>query len=499
MVDFVQIPGEWAVPGSYTEIKDVPSQDTLAGMPLRVVIVGQVSGGSASVNTVYRNVTSGTAAGLFGVGTVLTQAINAFSTERSDIVLDAVGVAPATGGVAAVGSITFSGTATSAGTGAVMIGGNRFTFAVASGASATAAAAALLASLNTQASGANGTVLKIACGLTATVSGAVVTLTAGETGDASGGNCEIRTTTRTADQVPGLTIATSPMQNGAGLPDITPALQALGETWYSDIVLTGHDAANISAAVLEARRRNNAMVAKDARVWAAYTGTQAQIQALAAQFSTAEELVLIGAQGPYWSPWVLAAVCAAQGSQSLNSDPSRQLRGIALNGLSGLGPPASSQFSSTQRNVLLTAGCTTLTLNRDGTVNFERVVTTRQTDPTTGLASGVWDVMIPAIGARVRYEWNTYVTANYYNAKLADDSSPLANTPGVVTCRTLQASWVAQCKLYELQGWIDDVATLGPTAVFKRDTSDRNRVNSTLPIKPMGSLIVLANQLQMQV
>lgn len=55
------------------------------------------------------------------------------------------------------------------------------------------------------------------------------------------------------------------------------------------------------------------------------------------------------------------------------------------------------------------------------------------------------------------------------------------------------------CLVYQSRGWIDDVATTGPQAVFERDIDDRNRVNSTLPINPMGSLIVLANILQLQV
>ncbi|MCP1217112.1 hypothetical protein NKW53_13680 [Acetobacter orientalis] len=53
--------------------------------------------------------------------------------------------------------------------------------------------------------------------------------------------------------------------------------------------------------------------------------------------------------------------------------------------------------------------------------------------------------------------------------------------------------------IYQSRGWIDDVATTGPQAVFERDVDDRNRVNSKVPIKPMGSLIVLANILQLQV
>lgn len=496
---FYQIPGEYAVPGSYTEIQDVPSQDSLGGMPLRAVIIGQVSGGSAVPGTVYANVTGGAAQGLFGAGTVLAQAAAAFSTERPEIALDVVGVAPVQNGVAASATVTFTGTATAAGTAALWIGGYRYSFPVQAGQQAADAAAALVSALSVPVAGQGRTVLQAQTGLTVAVQGAVVTLRRGETGDCTGNAPALALTGRIADSVPGIAMALTPFTGGAGTPDLTPALQALGTTWYTDIVLTLNDPTSVQSAVLEARRRCGALIAQDARVWVSVQGTQGQILALAGQFTTAEELVLIGVQSPRWSPWVAAAVCAAQGAQSLNQDPARQLQGIVLNGLSGLGPSAQDQFSASQRNVMLNAGCATLGFAADGTVTFERVVTARQVDPQTGVATGIWDVMVPAIGARVRYEWNAWVTTHYFNAKLADDGSPLAGQPGVVTCRTLQGSWVAQCKLYELQGWIDGVATVGPQAVFQRHPTDRSRVDAVLPIRPMGSLIVLANILQLQV
>ncbi|MBF0858798.1 phage tail protein [Gluconobacter sp. LMG 31484] len=499
-MDFQQIPGDWQVPGSYTEIQDVPAQGTLAGMPLRCVIVGQISGGAATPNTVYTDVTPTQAVQLFGVGSAMAQALRAFSKEVPTLAVDAVGVAPVTGAVAATVTLKFSGAATSGATGAAVLGGRRISYAVTSGMTASQVANAFVAACNTASANVATTDLKAATGLSATLGtdGVTVTVQSWEKG-AFTNDFDVRISSASSDQVPGISVAITWNNNGAGSPDITPALQALGGTWYTDMVLQLNDQANLGAAVQEAKTRKNAMVAQDLRIWAAFRGTQGQILNLTQAFSTSEDLVLIGETAPRWSTWNAAAIAAAQGAQSLNNDPARQLRGLPLNGLAGLAPDPADQFSPTQRNVLLKAGCTTLQINRDGTMSFERVITTRQMDPQSQVATGPWDVMIPAIGARVRYEWDAYFEATYYNAKIADEGSSLENAPGVATLRTLKASWIAQSLLYQAQGWIDDVATLGPQAVFERDASNRNRVNATLPIMPMGSLIVMANILQVQV
>lgn len=492
MMDFEQIPGTLHVPGSYTEIRDVPAPGTLTGMPLKPVIVGQ-TGNAALAGRLYQNVTVQQVEGLFGTGSIMAQAVRGFTTEESTLSVDVVAVAIPKDAKPASGSVAFTGTPQRAGTVAVYLGGQRVSWSVQASDSPQSVANGLLAAINAS-------TLTQNTGLTAAIGSdqASVVLTAGE-GGALTNDIDIRASSALSDQVPGLTMNVTAMNGGTGTPDVTPAILALGDVWYTDVVLLQNDTAAVQAFVTEARRRGNAMIAKDMRVVVGLRASLGQALAYQQQFMTAEELVIFPWESPRASTWQMAAAVGAVVAQSLNTDPSRQLRGLPLNTLSGLGPEHGDDYTFAQRNVLLGNGCSTVTVNADGTVAIQRLVTARVQQPDTGTASGVWDVMLPAIGARVRYEWNQYVEATYSRSKLADDGSPLANQDGVVTPKTLKASWISQCLLYGQQGWIDDVATTGPQAVFERDVTDRNRVNTSLIIKPMGSLMVVANILKMEV
>ncbi|QDH13811.1 phage tail protein [Formicincola oecophyllae] len=489
MVDFAEIPGSWAVPGSYTEVIDVPNPNRVAGMPLRCVIVGATA--SKAAGTLYGNISAGQAALVYGPGSVMAQAVATFIQEQPTLQVDAVAAPLAGGATAASATITFTGTATAAAQGAVWIAGQRVTFSVSQGTTAVQASGALLAAIFASP-------LMQKTGVTAAQGqNGAVTLTAGDAG-ALGNDLDVRVSTARQDMTPGLVVTVTPFAGGAGTSDISTALQALGDSWYTDLILLANDPASIQLAVQEANRRGKAMVGQDMRVWVAVRATQGQALALAKQFDTAQELVLLPMQAPRASSWNVTAALAAQGAQSLNTDPARQLRGLPLSTQTGLGPDAADVFDMAARQVLLMNGCSTFRQASDGTITLERVVTTRTQDPVTSAPVAPWDVMLPAIAARVRFEWNAYVEGTYARAKLADDDSPLALADGVVTCRTLKGSWVAQCGIYQGNGWVDDVKEMAPQAVFTRDASDRNRVNASLPVRAMGSLMVLANQLQLQ-
>ncbi|QHI96057.1 phage tail protein [Aristophania vespae] len=492
MPDFQEIPGEWPVPGSYTEVSYVPAPGTLAGMPVRPVIIGQTSKKEAA-GILHHYITAGQAEQIYGKGSILAQAVRTFIDEKPTLGVDVIGAALADDAVAASATISFEGTASAATTAALIAAGVRLNWTVNVGASAADIATGLINAAQTSKAFAL-TGLKLALGSDKKS----VTVTAGEAG-ALGNDFDIRYSSAFNDQIAGVTVKVTAMQGGTGVADISDALLALGESWYTDLILCQTDSAAITAAVAEANRRKDAMVAKDMRVVVGLRATQGQALALQQNFSTSEELVLLPLSNPRCSPWQIGAALGAQLAQSLNNDPARQLRTLPLNTLAGLGPETSDQFSDTQRSVLLGNGCSTVTIAQDGTVTLERVITARVSDPQTHQSVGVWDVMIPAIAARVRYEWNSYVNKTYARSKLADDHSPLSSADGVVTTRTLKASWIAQCLLYQNRGWIDDVATTGPQSVFERNTSDRSRVDSSLPILPMGSLTVLANSLQLQV
>lgn len=439
-MDFEQIPGQLHVPGSYTEIRDVPAQGTLTGMPLRPVIVGQ-TGNAALAGQLYRNVTVGQVEGLFGTGSIMAQAVRGFTNEQPTLSVDVVAVELPKDAVAASGNIAFSGAPQRAGTVAVYLAGQRISWSVQASDTPQTVAENLLAAITAS-------TLTQNTGLTAALGkdGASVALTAGE-GGAVTNDVDIRASSALSDQVPGLMMTVNSMNGGTGTPDVTPAILALGDLWYTDVVLLQNDTAAVQAFVAEAKRRGGAMIAKDMRVFAALRGSLGQALAYQQGFVTAEELILFPWKNPRASSWQMAAALGAVVAQSLNTDPSRQLRGLALNTLSGLGPEHGDDYTFAQRNVLLGNGCSTVSVNADGTVALQRIVTARVQQPDTGTASGVWDVMLPAIGSRVRYEWNQYVEATYARYKLADDGSPLANQDGVVTPKTLKASWISQCLL----------------------------------------------------
>ncbi|MFT8421712.1 MAG: phage tail protein [Gluconacetobacter sp.] len=491
-LDFVEIPDNLEVPGSYTEIRQVPAADSVTGMPLRGLIVGQISGGSATALTVYKNVSVTDGVALFGAGTALAAAVTAFLTARPYVPLDVVAVAPAAGAAAATGSFTVTTGPSSAGTTAVECNGKRVSFVVTSGMEVADVAAAIAAAWTTD--------IQQATGCSASAAAGVVTITAREKGQFTN-DLDLRVSALGSDQVSGLGITCAAMTGGTGTPDLTGALALVQNSTYSSIVTCLNDTANLGVLRDEALRRFGAMVARDTLVYfglrASAGAAMAAVPALNSKWAVA--LPLYRARV---APWVLAAACGAIGAQSLNTDPARQLRGLALTGLDGLGPDDIDQFPEPVRNSLLLSGCSTVTVGAGGGLAIERLVTTYTLDADGGQDLGWQDVMIPATVARVRYDWNSFVTATWPRAKLADDGSPLAQTTTgntdaatqVVTPSTLKGSWAGRYTLYaNTLGWLDDAGTYAAQAQFWRNASNRNRVDSHLPIRVMGSLIVLAN------
>nr|WP_255673859.1 phage tail sheath subtilisin-like domain-containing protein [Komagataeibacter sp. FNDCF1] len=289
------------------------------------------------------------------------------------------------------------------------------------------------------------------------------------------------------------------MTGGAGTVDLSAALALVSNVWFTDIVSCLNDAANLTALATEAERRYGAMVKKDTHVYYGYRGTYGQALALAETLNS-RFMTCVPAQNPRWAPWIMAGIAGAIAAQALNNDPSRQLRALELTGLTGLAPDDADLFTDAMRNVLLQSGLSTFTVDQDGTVRIERMVTNNQTDAEENPTTAWRNIMVPKTVSRVRYEWNTYISATYPRAKLADDASRMVGiATGVVTPGALKGSWAAQSELYEtVEGWLTDTDALAQQAAFTINPTDRNRCDAALPIRVMGSLIVMANSIQLQ-
>lgn len=490
-----QVPANWKVPGSYTQVSGRNNAATLAGMPLRVLLVGVLgASGNGTALTVYPNITASRAAALAGAGSATSQMVSAFLTDAPYTQADLIMVAPASGAVAAVWTITPTGPATASGTVALEINGYRVAATVTTGMTAVEIGAALwdawFATQPVAATGVRGSL--------ATATG-ILTLTATDKG-AWTNDIDVRESTRYGDGVAGAALKIVQATQGAGVPDVTPALTAVSRTWYTDMAWITADQKNLSVFATEAARRFNAMVNLDTHVYLGLRGTYGQALALS-KTQNSKFISILPANRARFAPWEAAGSLCAVASAALNTDPARQLRTLALTALAGRGPDDGDDYDDSSRNILLNNGMSTFNVLQGGTVELERVVTTSLVDD-EGNKDTIWtDIMSPKTASRVRYEFNTYITSTYPRAKLADDGSPLAklSAANVVTPGTLKLSWVGQCTLYANAGWIDDADTLSPEAVFERDATDRNRVNSQLLINRMGSLMVLANSLEMQV
>lgn len=486
-----QIPDNWNVPGSNAEVVAIRTGTMLTAMPLRILVIGQLSGGLVQPLVPVPVTDPSQPPALFGPGTRLARAVVKLLNAAPYVQIDVIGVAPVQDSLAATGSVLPVGTATGAGTFAVLVGGVRVPVTVPSGTTAAQAQAALIAALATVADAAN-MVTMTADGTTAAVNVAL-----SEKG-AEGNNIDLRMSSALADQVPGLTFTVTPFSGGGGAPDITDALDAVSNTWYTDIFLGLTDTSNLTEFTAELTRRYGAMVRKDAHGYIGFRGSYADTLTLL-QGLNCPYLCVLPANNPKWSPWEAGAVFCGIAAQASNNDPARQMRDLVLTGLEALGPDDGDLFTEEMRNVILGQGGATFDVGQDGTVTLERAVTSYKTDANSLPDTSWQDIMTVKTATRVRYEFRTYTGSGWATYKLADDGSPLSMADGVITPSIAKAEWIAQCKIYEANGWIENVDTLGPQAVFWRDPGNRNRMLYTAPIQVIGSLIRLDGQIQVEV
>lgn len=486
-ITFSEIPDNWRVPGTYTEIRPNYRDMGLVDYPTRVLLVGQkLAAGTAAAGTVYPLVRKGQAATLFGLGSLASEMAEAFLAANSSTDVDIIALADASASTKATGSIALTGTATAAGTIAAYVGGRRVTATVAAGATAAAAATALAAAITAD----------TAMAVTAAAATATVTLTA-KHGGLVGNDIDLRLNRFADESLPaGLSATVTAMSGGAGTPAIADVLAAISTTRHTDIVIPWTDSATLAVLTPELAARYTAMGRRDMHAWGAKAGTSGALAAHGAVLNDAH-LTLIGAYRSPSSPWCWAAALAGVAVFHLTNDPARQLRSLVLPGI--LPPDAVDAWSPTEADNLLRDGYSTWLRTDDGAVVLERVITTYQRS-TLGIEDPAWlDVMVPRVMTRIRYDWSSYVGLTWPRAKLVDDGSLAAvHDPEAVTPGRLDGAWAARCQLYGRRGWIENIEAMLLQSTHVRDDSDRNRVNSRKRVQIVGNLMVLAERIEFQ-
>lgn len=485
-VSFLAVPADIRRPGAYVEIDNSRAIQGLSLWPARALLVGQMlPAGLATAGTPLRITSAAQARTLFGRGSHLAQQAEAWFRANVSTETWAMGIADDGAGTAATGTLAFSGTSSAAGTLALMIGGRRVAVAVAGSTAASAVATAVAAAINAN----------LDLPVTATAATATVTLTARHKGT-NGNAIHLAHSWFEGEALPaGVTLTITAMASGAGDPNatLTTALAALGDEWFTDLVLGWSAATTVAVAEAHLLSEWGPLRMRDGMAWAMRSDTFANLATYGAARNS-PLLTVGGMRGSPTLPWEFAAVYAGVTIPAMAIDPARPEQTLALPGV--LAPRIGDRFTGAERELLLRDGISTFTVDRDGTVRIERAITTYQVSPAGADDVSFLDVCTLKTLAYIRYDTRQLFALRYPRHKLADDGTRFAQGQAVATPGTIKAELVARALQWEAAGLVENIEQFKRELIVRRSDTDRNRVDIRMPPDLVNQLRVIAAQIQ---
>lgn len=487
-IPFRYIPSTLRLPGAYFELDN--SQANTAQANQRALIIGQITAsGVATPNVPIISGGQGDANLQGGANSQLANMLAAYRLNDSFGEVWYLPLADAAGSTAAVGSIAFTAAPTVGGVMALYIAGQVVTVPVTAAQATTSIAAALSAAIN----------LLPAMPVTATVTASTVTLTADNKG-LCGNEIDIRFNYYGAaggEATPtGLAYTIVAMTGGATNPTLTTALGNLGDMAFDFIVCPYTDATSLTAVaglLNDSVGRWSWQSQLYGHSISAFSGTFGANTTLGLTQNNQHQTILGFNSSPTPS-WVWAAALAGQVAVSVRADPGIPLQNMALAGV--LAPPTQSRFIATQRETLLFDGISTFTVQQDGTVQTENIITTYQLN-----AQGVPDDSYLELETmfQLMLEIRTLqamLTSKYARVKLADNGSSPAAGSGLVTPNLIKSDIIALYQERQASGFVQNADTFAASLVVNKNTVNPNRVDILWPGTPVNQMRTFATLVQ---
>jgi phage tail sheath gpL-like len=470
-IPFTHIPIDIRTPGNYVEVDNSRMQAAASIYPTRVIIIGQMeASGSAPPLTPQLVISPAQAVGRYGARSHVAHMIAAFVRANPTLELWAMGVLDVGGGSQAVGQALFAGSATAAGVANLMVGGRRYRAPVTVGMTAVQAATAMVAAINADTSApftASNATTPARVDITATHKGL------------AGNEIDIRTAYYDDDVLAaGLTLTITPMAGGASNPDITAALAALGDMWFTDIVIPWNDGANLAVLQADLVDRFGPMRMQDCHAWRPQTGDLAALSAHGVTRNSPHISVPALYKFPM-PPWVNVAAAAAVWIRAMTNDPARPVQTLPIPGI--LPPVVKDRFSRAQRDILLHKGISTLVVDAGGTVVTERVVTEYQTNAFGAADTSFLNVETVKTISYLRYDIRNFFSTKYPRHKLASDGTQFGRGQPVMTPKLAKAELIGRFAVWEEMGLVENREQFAADLVVERSLTDPDRLDAIIP------------------
>ncbi len=496
-VAFNNMPGDIRVPLFYAEVNaGVPPYSGLS----RQILLGRRLSPSALLPLQARNIGSTDPTYLAGRGSMLADMIVWARAGNPTGELWVMDVGDPVGGIAAAGAITVTGTATQSGSLVRYVAGERYAVTVALNDTAATVAANLAAAIARGYSRFN---RRMGAPVTAAVDGAVagkVNLTAVHTGIEGNGIRIEAGLDGDEVEVPGLTVGIAAMANGAGEVDMAAALAALGSTAFDWICAPYASPSQLNAArdfLSDAGAGRWApTVGLDGHYITANNGNLSAQTTLGAARNDrhASILGLLNYPHPIWS-----VVAGVGGLTAFSKNLGRSLteaveiaRPLQTLVVQGLRPPKalSDRWALADRDSLYHNGISGLTVNADGTVSIDRILTTYQTNAFGAADITFLSVETMAIAAYAKRYLKLVVTSTYPRCVLKDENPN--GVQGVVTPSQIRSTIIhAYTQLANVACLVEKPALFAKYLIVER-SGDPNRVNAYLPVDVANQFNVFA-------
>ncbi|TAN60477.1 MAG: phage tail protein, partial [Magnetospirillum sp.] len=309
-IAFNQIPVTWRVPGVNVEFDWSAGNQGLVRSLQRLLIVAYHPGNGFPVaaDTAFLVESYDHAVQVAGRGSLFAQMVKTAKKANRVNELWAILVDEPNAGVKAAGAITLTGPASAAGTIPLMVDGQLVQVGVAASDTAATIATAAIAAINAN------TDLSVTAAIDG-VNTAKVNITCRWKG-AVGNGVDLRVGYWRGLAAPaGAGIAVTAFAGGAGVPDLTAAIDALAPKQYHHVITPFADSVTLHTLAEEMERRWDAMVQKEGQVWSAAPGSLGTLTTLGSGLNS-DALSVMGIGKSPTSPWIAASAYGAAAAKA---------------------------------------------------------------------------------------------------------------------------------------------------------------------------------------
>lgn len=280
-------------------------------------------------------------------------------------------------------------------------------------------------------------------------------------------------------------------------PDMSAALAAVGDKQFHYVVTQHVDDTALNLLDTFLAERYEALQQIPGMAWYAKKDTNANL----VTFGTSKNTPfltglavndLVDVEGNALEDYEVAAAWAGVSSFNLSIDPVRPLQTLEIRGVYSA---ATSEWTMTERNLLLYSGMSTYRTNSAKKVFIERAITMYRENNAGTADDSYLDVETVYTAIYFRAKQRSRILSKFPRHKLAKDGTNFAPGQAIVTPSVIKAELLSLYRDLEYAGIVQSFDTYKDSMVVEIDPNDPNRINAKDEPMFINGLVIYAGKI----